>query len=117
MRFLANENFPGAAVRALRAAGHDVSWIRTAAPGMPDQDVLAWAMREERILLTFDKDFGEVARRSALSVTCGVVVFRMPMPAPGAVGERLAGLITTRDDWAGHFSVIEPGRIRMRWLG
>ncbi|MFL5031428.1 MAG: DUF5615 family PIN-like protein [Xanthobacteraceae bacterium] len=44
MRFLANENFPGAAVRALRAAGHDVSWIRTAAPGMPDQDVLAWAM-------------------------------------------------------------------------
>jgi len=84
---------------------------------MPDQDVLAWAMREERILLTFDKDFGEVARRSALSVTCGVVVFRMPMPVPGAVGERLAGLITTRDDWAGHFSVIEPGRIRMRRLG
>jgi len=117
MRFLANENFPGAAVRALRAAGHDVSWIRTAAPGMPDQDVLAWAVREERILLTFDKDFGEVARRSALSATCGVVVFRMPMPTPGAVGERLAGLITARDDWAGHFSVIEPGRIRMRRLG
>jgi Domain of unknown function (DUF5615) len=117
MRFLANENFPGAAVRALEAAGHDVVWVRTAGPGKPDPDVLAWAMREERILLTFDKDFGEVARRSALPATCGGVVFRMSLPKPGEVGERLAGLITARDDWAGHFSVVEPGRIRMRQLG
>jgi uncharacterized protein (DUF433 family) len=54
MRFLANENFPGAAVSALEAAGHDVVWIRTAAPGTTDPDVLAWAAREERILHTFD---------------------------------------------------------------
>jgi hypothetical protein len=33
MRFLTNENFPGAAVRALQASGHDVVWVRTAAPG------------------------------------------------------------------------------------
>lgn len=31
-----------------------------ASPGMADPDVLAWAAREERILLTFDKDFGEL---------------------------------------------------------
>jgi hypothetical protein len=42
---------------------------------------------------------------------------RMPMPNPEEVGERLAGLVATRDDWAGHFSVIEPGRVRMRPLG
>jgi hypothetical protein len=84
---------------------------------MPDPGVLAWAMREERILLTFDKDFGEVARRSALPATCGIVIFRIPVPKPSEVGERLFGLITARDDWAGHFSVIEPGRIRMRRLG
>jgi predicted nuclease of predicted toxin-antitoxin system len=58
MRFLANENFPGAAVVALGADGHDVVWVRVAAPGMRDPDVLAWAAREGRILLTFDKDFG-----------------------------------------------------------
>jgi predicted nuclease of predicted toxin-antitoxin system len=57
MRFLANENFPGAAVTALEAAGHDVVWVRIAAPGTTDPDVLAWAAREERILLTLDKDF------------------------------------------------------------
>jgi predicted nuclease of predicted toxin-antitoxin system len=117
MRFLANQNFPGAAVSALEAAGHAVVWVRTAAPGTTDPDVLAWAAREERILLTFDKDFGELARGSALPLTCGIVLLRAPMPKPGDVGRRLADLITARDDWAGHFSVIEPGRVRMRPLG
>jgi predicted nuclease of predicted toxin-antitoxin system len=116
MRFLANENFPGAAVTALEAARHDVVWVRTAALGAADPDVLAWAAREERILLTFDKDFGELAKGSALPHTCGVVLLRTPMPTPNDVGQRLADLIMARDDWAGYFSVIEPGRVRMRPL-
>jgi predicted nuclease of predicted toxin-antitoxin system len=100
MRFLANENFPGAAVTALEAAGHDVVWVRTAAPGTTDPDVLAWAAREERILLTFDKDFGELARGSPLPRVCGVILLRVPMPGPGDVGRRLADLVMARDDWA-----------------
>jgi hypothetical protein len=91
--------------------------VRVAAPGATDPDVLAWAAREERILLTFDKDFGELARKCALPRTCGVVLLRTPMPKPSDVGRRLAGLIMARDDWAGHFSVVEPGRVRMRPLG
>jgi predicted nuclease of predicted toxin-antitoxin system len=116
MRFLANENFPGAAVAALKAAGHDVVWIRAAAPGMPDVEILAWAARDERILLTFDKDFGELARGRSLPSERGIVLLRVPMPRPDQVGQRLADLITMRDDWAGHFAVIEPGRVRMRGL-
>jgi predicted nuclease of predicted toxin-antitoxin system len=116
MRFLANENFPGTAVAALIAAGHDVVWVSNAAPGTSDPDVLRWAIRDERVLLTFDKDFGELAGASALPGTCGVVLFRMPMPNPSDIGPRLSNLVTSRDDWAGHFSVIEPGRIRMRPL-
>jgi predicted nuclease of predicted toxin-antitoxin system len=85
--------------------------------GQTDSDVLAWAAREERVLLTLDKDFGELARGSALPRSCGVVLFRTPMPRPSDVGQQLAELITARDDWAGYFSVIEPGRVRMRPLG
>jgi len=117
MRFLADENFPGAAVTALGAAGHDVVWVGEVAAGAKDLDVLAWAAREQRILLTFDKDFGELANASALPTGCGVILLRIPMPRPSDVGRRLADLITARDDWAGHFSVIEPGRVRMRPLG
>jgi hypothetical protein len=75
------------------------------------------AAREEGILLTFDKEFGEPARGSALPRTCGVVLLRMPMPRPGGVGRLLADLIMARDDWAGYFSVIVPGRVQMRPLG
>jgi hypothetical protein len=52
MRFLADENFPGDAVTALRNAGHDVLWIRTDAPGITDQDVLARSLEDARVLLT-----------------------------------------------------------------
>lgn len=90
MRFLANENFPGNAVTALRAAGSDVVWIGTEAPGSSDQAVLAWAARDERVLITFDKDFGELAKASGLPARCGVILLRVPMPRPDKVGERLA---------------------------
>jgi predicted nuclease of predicted toxin-antitoxin system len=117
MRFLADENFPGSAVTALRAAGHDVVWIKLVAPGSSDHDVLAQASREQRILLTFDKDFGELARAVLLPGACGIVLLRIATPSPQRVGRVIADLILARDDWAGHFSVIEPGRVRMRPLG
>ena len=116
MRFLADENFPGAAVSALAAAGHDVVWVRIAAPGISDVDVLALAEREARILLTFDKDFGELARASARCARYGIVLFRLPMPRSADVGQRLAGRLAERSDWSGHFAVVEPGRIRLRRL-
>jgi Domain of unknown function (DUF5615) len=116
LRFLADENFPGAAVTALREAGHDVSWVLSLSPGLPDIEVLAWARREDRVLLTFDKDFGELARSAATPLTCGIMLFRIPMPRAAEIGERFVALIASRDDWAGQFSVVEPGRVRMRPL-
>ena len=71
MRILANENFPADAVSALRDRGHDVAWIRTDSPGITDKDVLDRAQREDRILITFDKDFGELAFRLKLPSLSG----------------------------------------------
>jgi predicted nuclease of predicted toxin-antitoxin system len=116
MRILANENVPRALIAALEEAGHEVTWVRTAAPGKGDGEVLAWAGREERIQVTFDKDFGELAGRASMPATCGVILFRLPAPKSIEAGRRLAGRIGARDDWVGHFSVIEPGRVRMRPL-
>jgi predicted nuclease of predicted toxin-antitoxin system len=116
MRFLADENFPGHAVMQLRAAGHDVVWIRTTAPGSGDEEIVAWAMREDRIVLTFDKDFGELTWRAGLPATSGAVLFRLPMKPAADVGNILVARLGERTDWVGHFSVIEPGRIRMRPL-
>ena len=76
MRILANENFPGDGVAALRERGHDIAWIRSDAPGSSDTEVLARAQAEDRILITFDKDLGEGAFRSGLAASRGVVLFR-----------------------------------------
>jgi len=66
MRFLANENVPLDAIVSLREKGHDVIWIRIDVPGSCDEDILSRAVAEERIVITFDKDFGELAFHSCL---------------------------------------------------
>jgi predicted nuclease of predicted toxin-antitoxin system len=113
MRFLANENYPGDAVTALRQRGHDVAWVRTDAPGSMDPDVLKRAQLDERILLTFDKDFGELAFRAKLPAACGIVLFRIPTPSADYVARVTVAAIESRTDWAGHFAVVEEDQIRL----
>jgi predicted nuclease of predicted toxin-antitoxin system len=98
------------------AAGPDVTWVRTDQPGSADRDVLARAQQEHRILLTFDKDFGELAWHELLPAKSGIVLLRFPMPVPTTVGRVIVDIMNGRADWAGHFSVIEVDRIRMRPL-
>ena len=111
MRFLANENFPLDAVEALGQNGHDVLWIRVESPGISDREVLSRAQAENRILLTFDKDFGELAFRSRLPASVGIILFRIRVPSASVVAEKVAKVISLRDDWYGHFTVIEEDKI------
>jgi predicted nuclease of predicted toxin-antitoxin system len=113
MRLLANENLPGVAVNALRSRGHDVAWVRTDAPGSSDRDVLARAEGEGRLLITFDKDFGELAFTAQLPASAGIVLFRVPPTSPREVAHIAITALESRGDWAGHFSVAEESRIRM----
>ena len=86
------------------------------APGATDEQVLDRARTEERVLLTFDKDFGDLVLRRGLGSSRGVVLFRLPMEKPAELARRIVAALRTRDDWSGHFSVVEPERIRMRRL-
>jgi predicted nuclease of predicted toxin-antitoxin system len=113
VRFLANENIPGQAVKALQDRGHDIVWIHSDSPGITDREILTRAQSENRILLTFDKGFGELAFRSGLPATSGVILFRISAPSPEIVARIALSAVDSREDWPGHFSVIEDQRIRM----
>lgn len=113
MRFLANENVTADIVANLRARGHDVVWVAEGSPSLFDSDVLSIAVAEQRTLLTFDLDFGELAFRHALPAGPGIILLRLPGLSPGLLAERAVAAITSRQDWPGHFSVIELTRIRM----
>ena len=116
MRLCANENFPRDAVSSLRQHGHDVLWILETAPGAPDSKVLRLAETGNRLLLTFDKDFGELVFRRGAAASCGIVLFRIRKPSPEIVAERVLDVLQSRDDWEGNFSVVEDATIRMRPL-
>jgi predicted nuclease of predicted toxin-antitoxin system len=116
MRMLANENIARSIVHGLRNLGHDVLWAKELMPGAPDQTILARAVAEARILLTFDKDFGELAFRSRLPASCGVILLRQTPEGRERDTQRILGVLISRDDWSGAFWVISDGRIRKRPL-
>jgi len=116
VRLLADENVPGPLVRLLRERGHDLVWVRETLPGATDEAVLEHASVEARLLVTFDKDFGQLAVKSGLPSEAGVILFRLDGSDPDRDNQRAAAALESRDDWGGHFAVVSGARIRIRPL-
>ena len=92
MRFLADESCDHAVVRALRAAGFDVVAVAEVTPRTSDEAVIERAAREGRVLLTEDKDFGQLVYASARS-TAGVILLRFPAGARGSLADGVLRLV------------------------
>jgi len=116
MRFLVDQNVPRDVIDGLREDRHDVTWAQTAHPGADDEVLFRHAREENRLLLTFDTDFGTLAFNRDLPPPPGILLFRLTLISPSAVAEAVRDVIRSRDDWAGHFSVIDDSQIRMRQL-
>ena len=113
MRFVADESCDFAVVRALRASGHDVVAIAEISPRLSDQKVLALAHDEMRVLVTEDKDFGELVYASKQQ-TSGVVLLRFPADARSAMAKAtIVAIESLGDKLLRRFTVIEPGRLRV----
>ena len=105
MRILADANEK--AVALLRDAGHDVVWVKEEQPRALDLDVLAWSTREERLLITFDEDFGELTQRRQLTAPHGIILFRIPDEVLADEATVLIAQNTMASlDWAGYLWVI-----------
>jgi predicted nuclease of predicted toxin-antitoxin system len=116
MKLLCNENISTKVVEALRARGHDVLAVKETFPGAGDSSILARANEESRLVITQDKDFGELAFRWGLQAGCGILLFRLTLPNPDAERRRMLTVIEDRTDWAGQFAVATDDRVRMRPL-
>jgi len=116
MKLLADENIPSSVVRALSEEGYDILWVRIESPGSSDRDVIKFACQENRLILTYDKDFGELVMKDHLCPPAGIILLRLPMNNPTLIAGHILEILKSRPDWEGHFSVIEENRIRMRPL-
>lgn len=74
------------------------------------------AQRELRVVVTFDKDFGELAFRRGLAASVGVVLFRITLTSPEHAVRAAVAAFASRADWIGQFAVVEDDRIRLRAL-
>lgn len=112
-RMLANENIPGIVVTAMKADGHDVTWMRDLGPGSSDDQVLSRAFAEGRVVLTFDKDFGELAFRLGQQANPGVILLRPRLRSPDHLVRFTRAVLAQDHTWEGHFTVAEEGRLRL----
>jgi predicted nuclease of predicted toxin-antitoxin system len=116
VRWLADECVAASLVAYLRASGDDVLYVGEAAAGLSDEDVVTLASREIRLLLTEDKDFGDLVFRRKRAIT-GVVLMRIGPENPALKATRLAAAIERYGDGLfGRYTVIEEGRFRSRRL-
>ena len=113
MRFLADESCDFGVVRGLRAAGHDVTAMAELSPRAPDPAVLEMAVREERILLTEDKGFGQLVYSRQMQAG-GVILLRFPATARRSLPQAVADLVERYGRrLTGRFVVVQPGRARI----
>ena len=116
LRSLADESCDFAAVRALRAEGFDVLSVAEIMSGAQDERVIELALRESRILLTEDKDFGQLVFAAGRE-SVGVVLIRFAAGARAKIGDRVLELVGKyADRLAGSFVVLQPDRIRISIL-
>ena len=114
VRFLADEDCDGSVVRALGAAGHDVLPARQLAPSADDDVVVAAAFRERRVLITEDADFGRLVYRQGAG-NHGVIFTRFPSRARSMLAASVVAVVVTYGAaLETAFTVIQPGRVRVR---
>ena len=116
MRILIDENLSPVIAAALQAAGHDVLMVIAAMPAAPDDDVVKLAIADARVLVTEDKDFGELAFRDGHRLP-GVIRLVLPGCRPAEKAVRLCEVLASEGGSVlGHALVVETDRIRSRAL-
>jgi len=114
VNFLADESVDRQIVEGLRQDGHLVWYVAEMEPGIPDEAVLDLANREAALLLTADKDFGELVYRQR-RLAPGVVLIRLAGLSPMSKAKVVASAINEHTtELPRGFVVITPGGIRIR---
>ena len=113
MKILADENIPIEIVLALRQENHDVYWIREKDAGASDITVIQKARLQKRILLTFDKDFGELVYHAGVEASVGIILLRVQPRSKSWLMQFVCGLFEKNIPWKSHFAVVSESHIRL----
>ncbi len=114
MKLLADEGIDKPIVDRLRQTGFDVHYILETNPGAEDELILSISNSEERILLTQDKDFGELVYRLHSSHS-GVILIRLAGLSPNIKAEIVSKMLSEhRSELQNAFTILQPNAMRIR---
>jgi len=114
LKLVADEGVDRQVVERLREAGHTVWYLAEMDPGTGDKEVLGLANREGAVLITADKDFGEMVYRQHL-VHPGVILIRLSGLSSAAKAQLVAEAIKAHSrEFTHSFAVITHSAIRIR---
>ncbi len=115
MKFLANENVPIKSVTILLEEGIDIISVINECPSVADEDVMKLAIKENRTILTFDRDYGELIYKHGYKPMAGVIYFRIKSFNPEDPAHIVMELIQRKDiSFEKLFTVIDDISIRQR---
>jgi len=112
LKLLADECIEASIVRTLRSKGFVIDYISEMMPGASDIEVLAVALREKAILLTSDKDFGEIVYRQGRA-TNGVILLRLHGMTRAAKAEIILKTLSRYSELQGNFTVVTQTSVRI----
>ncbi len=118
MRFLADMGVDIRVVRWLRQNGHDAKHLRDEGlHRIPNGEIFAKAIYEDRVILTFDLDFGEIVALSGRQ-KASVILFRLHNTRAAHVIDRLTAVLSSATGalQEGAVIVVEDSRHRVRYL-
>lgn len=116
MKFLADENIDQPLVLELRSLGFDVLAVSESFPSINDDKVLELARIEGRLLITSDKDFGELVYRNGL-VHEGILLLRLSELSTNTLVKVVSEFIQSHMiELPHHYCVFAPGHVRIRPL-
>ncbi|MFW5699415.1 MAG: DUF5615 family PIN-like protein [Bacteroidota bacterium] len=115
MRLLANENFPKSSIDILKNSGLDIISIGIDYVGIQDDEVMKIAIKEDRTIFTFDRDYGELIFKKGYKPAAGVIYLRWEDFQPEDPGNYLMLLFETRNiNFRNSLTVITENSIRQR---
>jgi predicted nuclease of predicted toxin-antitoxin system len=114
VNLVADEGVDRPVVERLRRDGHDIAYVAELSASIADEEVLQLAHARGAVVVTADKDFGELVFRQGL-VHSGVVLLRLAGLANVSKAEIVAEVFRTRSaELIGAFSIVSPGQVRIR---
>ncbi len=114
MKFLANENFPHPSIDLIRNSGYHVISIAETNAGISDHVVIEISLQNNLIILTFDKDYGEIIFKEKILIPPSIVFFRFKGNDSRFAGNVICKLLKDNVELNHHFTVVEESGIRQR---